>query len=161
MIVCWVLFGLTAVTTAVGWGIKNFSYGQIMSIRDNGAIVDNELKADWGKPLTIENRLRAMQLVNERRIQILDERTGQYAIIGAPVPQGFELDDPDVGKTKSELVSDLDVIKAQLNEVRRYRQRYSAADVTAIVAGLMGLVILLWNIIWHTSHWVWMGRKAE
>ena len=84
-----------------------------------------------------------------------------YAISGAPVPQGFELDDPDVGKTKSELVADLDVIKAQLNEVRRYRQRHSAADVTAIVAGLMGLVILLWNVIWHTGHWIWMGRKGS
>ena len=33
--------------------------------------------------------------------------------------------------------------------------------VLANFAGIPALLLLLWNLVWHTSHWIWMGRKAE
>lgn len=28
-------------------------------------------------------------------------------------------------------------------------------------SGVPAVVLLLWNILCHTAHWIWMGRKAE
>ena len=28
-------------------------------------------------------------------------------------------------------------------------------------SGVPAIVLLLWNIIWHTGHWVWQGRNKK
>lgn len=31
----------------------------------------------------------------------------------------------------------------------------------AVIGGIFVGILLLWNIIWHTVHWVWMGRNTD
>ena len=40
-----------------------------------------------------------------------------------------------------------------------YADKRDARSELAGLFGLVGLLILLWNIVWHIGHWVWMGRK--
>jgi hypothetical protein len=39
--------------------------------------------------------------------------------------------------------------------------RISAENWIIPLGGGLGLaaLMLIWNIIWHTAHWIWMGRK--
>ena len=50
------------------------------------------------------------------------------------------------------------LLEAELDEkqpLRHQRDKYSPL----MGLGLMAMaVILIWNIIWHTGHWIWMGR---
>ena len=34
-------------------------------------------------------------------------------------------------------------------------------QIIGLIGGLVASLILLWNIIWHTGHWIWMGRKTH
>ena len=29
-----------------------------------------------------------------------------------------------------------------------------------VLGGILAGVLLIWNIIWHTGHWIWMGRES-
>ena len=31
----------------------------------------------------------------------------------------------------------------------------------ALVAGIIAGTLLLWNVIWHVGHWIWMGREPN
>ena len=36
-----------------------------------------------------------------------------------------------------------------------------ASRAIAIPASITAAVILLWNLIWHVGHWVWIGRQTK
>jgi hypothetical protein len=33
--------------------------------------------------------------------------------------------------------------------------------MVALIGGILAGILFLWNIIWHTAHWVWMGRNTD
>lgn len=44
-------------------------------------------------------------------------------------------------------------------EDRQVRREYFL--ITATIGGIFVGILLLWNVIWHTAHWVWMGRNKD
>ena len=52
-----------------------------------------------------------------------------------------------------------------ISEINAHRMRMETkknnAALFGLYAGIVAFVILLWNIIWHTAHWIWMGRKES
>ena len=72
-----------------------------------------------------------------------------------PPPDGFKLDSPaNANPFEAELERRL-----YDRERQSYASRKETYAITGIVAAALAGIILLWNIIWHTAHWVWMGRK--
>lgn len=72
------------------------------------------------------------------------------------------------GKDKSELSED--ELKALARSEERRKSETVLAEIDkrvsiwagAIVYGAFAaILILLWNILWHIGHWIWMGRKTE
>ncbi len=52
--------------------------------------------------------------------------------------------------------------KAALAELdRRYLNRREVFSITAFIGGAIAVLVLLWNIIWHAGHWIWMGRRTN
>jgi hypothetical protein len=45
-------------------------------------------------------------------------------------------------------------------ESRRIERKGEPFLIIGGLGGIFAGVILLWNIIWHTAHWIWMGRKV-
>ena len=72
------------------------------------------------------------------------------------------------GKDKSELSED--ELKALARSEERRNSKTVLAEIDkrvsfwagAIVYGAFAaILILLWNILWHIGHWIWMGRRTE
>jgi hypothetical protein len=70
------------------------------------------------------------------------------------------------GKDKSELSED--ELKALARSEERRNSKTVLAEIDKRVSILAGaivygafaaILILLWNILWHIGHWIWMGRK--
>lgn len=42
--------------------------------------------------------------------------------------------------------------------IERNKQRY---EIVGLTGGCLAALIFLWNLLWHTGHWIWMGRKPN
>ena len=163
MIVCWGLFALAVFASASGWGIYKYSYAQIMHIRDYYSGVWQqqgrmETDSDWNDPATIEKRLKVMELLSYTHLKDFGFEE---------IPSENEVEDSDwrqivdnnTGRTLREVVDDLESATKRLKAVQRYRDRQRLGVSALSIAGPSALVLLLWNIILQTGHWIWMGRK--
>ena len=164
MIACWGLFALAVFASASGWGINKYSYAQIMQIRDYYSAVYQqqgrvETDSDWNEAEDIERQLEAMELLSYYRLISFgfEEISSGDDVNGSDWRQ---IVDNDTGKVLSEVVDDLKSATKRLKAVQRYRNRQQIAASTLSKAGPSALVLLLWNIILHTVHWIWMGRKT-
>ena len=72
-------------------------------------------------------------------------------------------------KMSAEVNADSISRKMQLvAEIRGLEQRWNDVAVKrgswrnpTFILSYSAAMMLLWNIIWHTGHWIWMGRKAK
>lgn len=68
------------------------------------------------------------------------------------------------GKTIDELRQDTelkgldDVINGIASAKRAHRNKALSFRITAWSGALLATAMLIWNIIWYTAHWIWMGR---
>ena len=85
-------------------------------------------------------------------------RADVMSILGPPDPKSC--DRPRYGPpTEVAIKCEINrrkVEQARLKHIGDYR-----FGETAFVSRAVAIGILLWNIIWHTGHWIWMGWKAE
>ena len=44
---------------------------------------------------------------------------------------------------------------------RRYYERKNRSKSVRLNAVILAAILLLWNLFWHTGHWIWMGRKPK
>ena len=90
-----------------------------------------------------------------------------YQVLDEPVFE-IELASGDIVSTKGMTVEQLeqaeelklakDVVVAISSTIRAYEKRRENFLLTAWLGAFLALASMLWNIIWHTAHWVWMGR---
>ena len=132
MIVCWVLFSITAAFAAVG----GFSY------------------------LHYEGKVQELQvLIDERGYNVFDQFDSDNR---AKLPEGYVLDEEVNRNDESGSEPEGPWIKYQVfAEHEKASNRSKAFGELTFFAGLPAFLILLWNVILHTGHWVWMGRKAR
>ena len=134
MVVCWVLFSLLALTGAAGWYFV--------------------FEADPKREIALAEYQ-----------SLKDEKIDFAALLQAAELSDGEIDESDL--SEDELKS---IARAEAQSEKRdaAKNRLSAINkeidswAGAIVYGSFGAAfMLLWNIIWHIGHWIWMGRKAE
>jgi hypothetical protein len=105
MIVCWVLFAISAATGLVGWaGYEYYGYKARASV------------ASWEMP-----------------------------------PEYAEDQDPD-----SEVVQ----LRPAPWPNWEFVEKQMAFWNTGRISGLLAAGLLLWNVLFHTAHWIWIRRKA-
>ena len=95
-------------------------------------------------------------LVGWAGYEYYDAKVHSYAELHNLDPEGIkwdprnlleELEDPSKGKPWKELQRLRDIREAHI-------------ELTGPVIVLGGM-LLLWNILCHTAHWIWQGRKVE
>ena len=162
MIVCWVLFSLGAVTGLVG--LAGYQYydvkAQALAERQGSAREPPQIK-NLDDASFVVDKIKDGTLKGERRkiaLQALREFDQRQR-----VEQGTETPRQELERLRAEQGLGTDgvgVIEAQVELERRYRVRMEPFGVAGAIGGILAGFFLLWNIIWHTAHWVWMGRKV-
>ena len=46
-------------------------------------------------------------------------------------------------------------------ESRVADRRTENFTIVTLISSAAALLVLLWNILWHTGHWIWMGRDKK
>ena len=70
------------------------------------------------------------------------------------LPHGFVLDEQSP-------LDGMGMIEALVELERRNRVQMQAFSVAGAIGGMLAGFFVIWNIIWHTAHWVWKGRKQK
>jgi len=156
MIVCWVLFGILASLAIFGIAVSHYYENQILNISDH------VIKPEHDEPYEIVRALEygldaAEELI--RRHELREQPA-------SPLPEGFVLDPPTISMENEKIP--IDEVRAKRTELsekyriaRKHESKIEGGNVVAYLSFFAALVMLLWNIIWHTGHWVWVGRKVQ
>jgi hypothetical protein len=174
MIVCWVLFAICGGTALVADRAYDNAEQEILSFKlgftdaNVGAprvrkdiarfliALDEHSKNNYNpftalKPAHEPNWSKNKKIRDEA--MMLAEIMNLIDPLGPAVSIGDEVSEADILKSFDE--SALGLIKTGQLAKRQAVLR----DIT-FPAGLLAAILLVWNIIWHVSHWVWMGRKT-
>ena len=160
MVVCWVLLGSAAIATAIGAvGFSN----TLSMMRNIGDEVAKPTRADNHHDIfyywhDLQANTRPTAGSNEGIIKILDqffEPEVWSETVDSDVSREIALRN---AKTRVRLRDEI-VTNAE-NATRLYSiaETYTLAQSLGLL--FMG-VLLVWNIIWHVGHWIWMGRQTE
>jgi len=153
MMVCWVLFALSGLAGVAGWIGNSIYASRILDIRPYGMVLGGVTD-----PYTILNELRR----SERRAfhRLVEERNGAKKLPeGNVVEQRYEFDTApamDV-EARERIFENVAELHARASEYYSFIQGFTRLG---IVGSMLAAILALWNIIWHTGHWVWMGRKT-
>lgn len=128
MIVCWVLFALCVSISVVGW-LGFFHYEAEIESIDSGFATQEPIgETDYS------------DLLNEEQ-----------------TPEEI-LNDGESSETAREALDRLRRENATRLERAKFVRHETNFLTTGVAVGVLAFSILLWNIIWHTGHWIWMGR---
>ena len=134
MIVCWVLFALCVVAAAAGWYF--------------GFDANHQREVAQAEYQALQN-----ESVNFYASRLADE-----------LSQG-EKDEADLSDEERERWTEFLAKEKKRqtveNRLEKLRHQIDLWEQAFLFGSLVGALILLWNIIWHTGHWIWVGRKAE
>ena len=142
MFFCWVLFSLTAAASLVGYS-ESRTYArnseEVWEIWEMGRnpylridVNTDNLHMDE----VPDNEL--LSIIRDERKAIGDERQDQFS-------------DEYLEAEERRAIA----MEALL---QRYDRRMETSQLVAVVAVTLATIILVWNIIWHVGHWIWMGR---
>ena len=155
MIVCWVLFALAAIL-AIGSGVayKN-AENQLLSLRTE-TMADDGIESGY----EIESGLR--HIANGYAETIEYRKADENVPIGASEANAMLI------RLRAQDYSDLsdDQLLAKLKSTQEsalfadtQNARKRIAENVFFFASIPAVLILLWNLIGHTGHWIWTGRK--
>ena len=133
MIVCWALFALIATVGVIGWvGVVHFENHIDQAKAESEAAATSEKSQSW----TIHE-------------------PGQ----DPETDLGRDATPKEVAQINGDLREQrLEKLNEELRPVRKKKEDFK---LVMIVGALCAVAALLWNIILHTGHWIWMGRKAR
>jgi len=159
MIVGWVIFGISVTVAASGLVRTEITLG---SMREIGNEVPKPIRSDnvdmvyfYWKMMSDDTSLENGS--NEEAIRTLNQFFKQEPI--------SESDDIDVqratalrnAQTRVRLHDEINANYAEASLLySKAKIYYGMTLFGTIIAGFL----FLWNVIWHTAHWVWMGRKT-
>lgn len=147
MIVCWALFSLGVFTGAVGlWGYKTYD-NKIMDLR-----FDSWIESGVDSAYGIKQELRQdIKELNDilARAQNTESETLKFG--DDEVPRELFIQ-------KTQAV--IDRATSQLDTVSTYSETAQLFFIVAAIGGSLAFLMLLWNVIWHVGHWIWMGRES-
>ena len=149
------MFSLSAVSVLIAWAGNSYFENKILEIRTDDLIRDGVVN-----PHVISNKLRDLEIVAHSyavRQKIAQERD-------PPMPEGFVLVRPTelqaIGHNTIRDPAELHrVIAATAEFASRYKDRVSDFAGIGLLGGFLAGAFLIWNILCHTVHWVWMGRE--
>jgi hypothetical protein len=130
MIVCWVLFAITVLFAIFGW-FGFVHYDSKIEIIDTE--IANQESTGKGK---FSDLLRKEQTAEESR---------------------NDKDSPETLREELDRWREEQVPQIEREKLVRHRSDSMAAGLLGV---LLAVSILLWNIIWHVGHWIWMGRES-
>ncbi len=158
MIVCWVLFGLMVMGAVIN-GYSYIQYGnQVLELRDQNMIdkgiidpdkignafysiaTEYELTLSWRKKVASAS-------------DVLDE------IAAAESKPVYADSYTDLSDTELSL-AELEAREAASAAHQLFSRRWDA-EILIYMASLNAAMILVWNVHWHTGHWVWKRRKVK
>jgi len=157
MIVCWVLFGLFVMGAAIN-GYFYIQYGnQVLELRNQNMIDKGIID-----PAKIRNAFYSIATEYELTLSwrrkvasasdVLDE-------IAASESKPVYADSyTDLSDTELSLAK-LEARKTALAAQQLFSRRWDA-ELKIYMASLNAAMMLLWNGLWHTGHWVWKRRKV-
>lgn len=131
MIVCWGLFAISATCGAICWGIYGYYESQWDSYTSELAEVTAATKIKSSYDASIVEELIQDLEDQEQKQRMLNELK-KFRAIEENLPAAPDID----------------------YQIRLY-------EGLAFYGGTIAAIIVLWNVIWHVGHWIWMGRKSE
>ncbi len=158
MIVCWVLFGLFVMGAAIN-GYSYIQYGnQVLDLRnqnmiDKGIIDPDKIRNAFYSIATEYELTLSWRKKVASASDVLDEIA---AAESKPVYA-----DLYTGLSDTELsLAELEAREAASAAQQLFSRRWDA-EILIYMASLNAAMILVWNVLWHTGHWVWKRRKVK
>lgn len=171
MIVCWTVFAALVLVASVGWIMYTVNDNRLLSLRTDEMIADNLDSAR-----EIEKRLRQMAALHRSKGKLIDADGNIFDVFddldegdistitddsdGKKFKIGhtdFEIEDFESPQEHYQASDDLD---RKADSANRIYDRIDTAKLIGLSAGILAGLLLIWNVIWHISHWVWEGRKV-
>jgi len=157
MIVCWVLFGLFVMRAAIN-GYSYIQYGnQVLELRnqnmiDKGVIEPHKIRNAFYSLATEYELTLSWRRKVASASSVLDEIA---AAESKPVYA-----DLYTGVSDAELsLAELEAREAASAAQQLFSRRWDA-EILIYMASLYAAMILVWNVLWHTGHWVLKRRKV-
>ena len=148
MIMCWVLFGIAFTITAICAAFYIPAQNEVKStIASNPGETHYEVNEHLESQIEKAERIVAAMTELERR-----KREGLIEN-----PDDFSDTSPEAIDKATMRVA---LAKLELQQYTDARQRRAAPLDIGGPAGIAAIVLLIWNIIWHTGRWIWMGRES-
>ena len=71
----------------------------------------------------------------------------------------FETDEAAADRVSEDarILQELGVIEEAQRRLGADREVWA---LSAFFGSIAAVIVLLWNIVWHIGHWVWMGRRT-
>ena len=144
MIVCWTLFTISLLVSAIGgFGYKYYS-DKMLDLRTEQMIVDGVTGAH-----AIKGRLRKRILNLEDKRKMLS----RLALAG--------MTKNDTTEKRHSISAELTIIQSRYSKAMVEFERAEPFGIVGIAGGLIAAVLLLWNILLYTVAWVIAGRKKD
>ena len=181
MIVCWVLFAVSTVTSFLSYvGYKSYEK-KTDKLYEMGLNPFDRFDSYDGNPfidLIPEDGLLLMiqkgEQQDRRRTRNDDlpvegeQSVDQNNAPNSDTPDGFKVVERDSTDWRNAPIVDTEEARkrnerfAAMAELdRRYSQRKENYQTAGFIGAGLAAMIFMWNLIWHTGHWVWMGRDSE
>ena len=157
MTACWVLFALAAIL-AIGSGVAyKIAENQLLSLRTE-TMVDDRMESGH----EIESGLRHIANGYDETIEYrkahenipIGASEAEAMLIRLQAPHDYSNLSDEQLQAKSRSTHE----NALLANTQNARKRI--AENAFFFASILATLILLWNLIWHTGHWIWMGRRV-
>jgi hypothetical protein len=144
MIVCWVLFGLSVAATTALYAAHYSAYQDFLQAVDE-------------RDAILERGTARARAEKETRAEVdgpWKDYAGDTVENGSTGDAPWE-DDPIIADDEAKA---LDVLDLRIDSSMRVMESYTS-DIGNAMS--ISALILLWNIIWHVGHWIWMGREER
>lgn len=147
MIVCWILFGIPACVALVSGATSFMTESDIQDFITGDAEDTADVIQHLDRIIKTEDRTIALAEEMRRRI-----RAGEWT--------GEQTED-DANAIIIERTDYVQPFKMKKERLRTLMGRKIESERIYMLSALLAATILLWNVIWHAGHWIWMGRKAD
>lgn len=170
MVVCWVFFAIPAAVFLISSGLLRYHNEEIRNLR-----VDVLTEAG-SSPFEIQSDLRnavveMLQYAERRAVseggeweeyrpsEIRSAAIAELTKRNIEMERTFKINFPS-DLTEIDFRTKYDKYKSDSEVASQHYVAAISLREWHLMSKYLAVVALIWNVIWHTGHWIWMGRKT-